>query len=113
MRRASTCAPLVRAEAADTPTADIRAEAATIRAAPTTLTVTIMRTATAAITTADTAATTATFPLITTAQHFTVGRITRGQRRWLTHGDGAGRRGTDTMATTSIRIRPTPAQPYG
>src|ERR1700756_4882398 len=105
MQRASTCAPLVRAEAADTPTADIRAEAATIRAAPTTITGTIMRTAIAAITTADIAATTAMFPPTITAQHFTVGRITHGQRQWLTHGDGAGRRGTDTMATTSIRIR--------
>src|SRR5579864_3653626 len=113
MRRASTCAPLVPAEAADTPTADIRAEAATIRTAPTTITVTIMRTATAAITTADIAATTAMFPLITTAQLFTVGRTTHGRRRSLTRGDGVGHRGTDTMATTSIRIRSTPAQLYG
>src|ERR1700746_2628224 len=113
MRRASTSARLVRAGAADTRIIGTPGAVIITRGAPTTITGTITPTVTAAITTADTAATTATFPLITTAQHFTVGRITRGQRRWLTHGDGAGHRGMDTMAYTSIRIRPTPAQPYG
>src|ERR1700745_192425 len=84
-----------------------------IRAEPTTMAGTTTRMATAAITTAATAATTATFRPTTTARHFTVGRITRGRHRSLIHGDGAERRGTDTMATTSIRIRSMPALPCG
>src|ERR1700757_2058037 len=113
MRRASTSARLVRAGGADTRIIGTPGAVIITRGAPTTITVTIMRTATAAITTADIAATTATFPPTITARHFTVGRITHGQRQWLTHGDGAGRRGTDTMATTSIRIRSMPARLYG
>jgi len=82
-------------------------------AAPTTITATTMPTATAATTTADIAATTATSRLITTARHSTAGHTTRGQRQLLTRGAGAQRRGTDTMATTSIRIRSMPVQRFG
>ena len=113
MRRASTSARLTRAGAADTSITGIRAEAIIIPAALTGITAIVTPTATAVITTADTAATTATLLPTTMARHFTDGRITHGQRQWLTRGDGAERRGTETMATTSIRIRLMPAQPCG
>src|ERR1700751_805284 len=113
MPRASTCAQLVPAGAADTRIIGTP-EAGTITpGGRTTLTGTIMPTATEATTIADTAATTATLLPTTMARHFMVGPITRGQRRSLTYGDGVERRGMDTMATTLIRIRPTPVQRFG
>src|SRR5579862_1125484 len=113
MPRASTSARLVQPGAADMWITVIRAEAIIIPAALTGITDIVTPTATVVTTTMATAATTATPLLTIMAPHFTDGRTTRGQRQWLTHGDGAQRRGTDTMATTSIRIRLMPAQLCG
>src|SRR5579862_8655980 len=113
MPRASTSARLVQPGAADMWITGIRAEAIIIPAALTGITAIVTPTATAVTTTMATAATTATLLPTTTALHFTDGRTTHGQRRWLTHGVGAEHRGTEPMATTSIPIRLMPAQLCG